>query len=231
MYLPAKLIEQIYDCRNQRLVMPLPFRENIVTYKKSNSPMLSTLKASSSPSDSYTYLSSWLNNAASKPIEFPQGLIRVVFDNGQVIGKRYQVKANQQHVPPSVITSIYLTIDSDNFIQYGNEFKPSNWMFDTVTSSLTSGIKNSFSEYVNIFRLTRNDLINARTNVLVKNLDRDDNEFFDIADKMVNERVFSEKYKICSSCNESAPITQRICKVCKNKLVKKKPVLIFHFTT
>ena len=104
-------------------------------------------------------------------------------------------------------------------------------MFDTVTSSSTSGIKNSFSEYDNIFRLTRNDLINARTNVLVKNLDRDDNEFFDIADKMVNERVFSEKYKICSSYNESAPITQRICKVCKNKLVKKKPVLIFHFTT
>ena len=71
-------------------------------------------------------------------------------------------------------------------------------MFDTVTNSLTSGIKNSFSEYDNTFRLTGNDLINARTSVLVKNLDRDDNEFFDIVDKMLNEKVFSEKYKICS---------------------------------
>ena len=95
-------------------------------------------------------------------------------------------------------------------------------MFDTVTNSLTSGIENSFSEYDNTFRLTGNDLINARTSVLVKNLDRDDNEFFDIVDKMVNEKVFSEKYKICSGCSESAPITQCICKVCKNELVKKK---------
>ena len=117
--------------------------------------MLSTLKASSTPSGSYTYLSSWLNSATSKPIQFPQGLIRVVFDNEKVIGKRYQVKANQQSVPSRVITSnIYLTIDSDNFIQYDNEFKPSNQMFDTVTNSLTSAIENSLSEYDNIFRLT-----------------------------------------------------------------------------
>ena len=159
LYLPVKLIEQIYNCRNQRLVMPLSFRENIVTYKKSNSPMLSTLKATSTLSGSYTYLSSWLNNAASKPIDFPQGLIRVVYDNEQVLGKLCRVKANQQSVPSSVITSnIYLTIESDNFIQYGKEFNPSNWMFDTVTNSLTSGIENSFSEYGNILRLTRNDL-------------------------------------------------------------------------
>ena len=65
--------------------------------------------------------------------------------------------------------------------------------------------------------------------MLVKNLDRDDNEFFDIVDKMVNEKVFSEKYKICSSCNESAPITQHVCKVCKNELDQKKPVLIKSF--
>ena len=77
LYLSAKLIEQIYNCRNQRLVMSLLFRENIVTYKKSNSPTLSILKASSTPSGSYTYLSSWLNNAVSKPIDFSQRLIRV----------------------------------------------------------------------------------------------------------------------------------------------------------
>ena len=38
--------------------------------------------------------------------------------------------------------------------------------------------------------------------------------------------IFSEKYKICSSFNETAPIIQCICKVCINELVKKKPVLI-----
>ena len=147
LYLLMKLIEQIYNCCNQQLVVPLLLRDNFVTYKKLNSPMLSTLKASSTPSGLYTCLSSWLNNAASKPIEFSQGLVRVVFDNEQVIGKRYQIKGNQQSVPSSVITSnIYLAIGSDNFIQYDKEFKLSGWMFDTVTNSLTSGIENSFSE-------------------------------------------------------------------------------------
>ena len=41
--------------------------------------------------------------------------------------------------------------------------------------------------------------------------------------------IFSEKYKICSSCNETAPIIQCICKVCISELVKKKTVLIESF--
>ena len=161
--------------------MPLSFHENIV-------------KASSTPSGSYTHLSSWLNNAASKPIEFPQGLIRVIFDNEQVIGKRYRVKVNQHLVPSSIIASnIYLTIASDNFIQYDNEFNPSNWMLNTVTNSLKSSTKNSFNEYNNTFCLTRNDLINAGTNVLSKSLDCGDSEFINIVEKKDNKKVFSEK--------------------------------------
>ena len=161
--------------------MPLSFHENIV-------------KASSTPSGSYTYFSSWLNNATSKPIEFPQGLIRVIFDNEQVIGKRYRVKVTQQLVPSSIIASnIYLTIASDSFIQCDNEFNPSNWMLNTVTNSLKSSTKNSFNEYNNRFCLTRNGLINARTNVLLKNLDCGDSEFINIVEKMDNEKVFSEK--------------------------------------
>ena len=42
-YLLRKVIEQIYNCRNTSLILPLGFRENLITYKFSNNPLLSTL--------------------------------------------------------------------------------------------------------------------------------------------------------------------------------------------
>ena len=69
-FLVAKMIEHIYDCRNKRLVLPVAFRENLVTYKMSNSPLLTALNGSSSPSGAHTFLTMWLNNNASQCVEF-----------------------------------------------------------------------------------------------------------------------------------------------------------------
>ena len=90
------LIEQIYNCRNKRSVLPLGFRENLITYKLSNNPLLSALNCSLKPSGSPTYLTSWLNSSASSAIEFPEGIVQVVFDNEQIIGKQYKLKQISQ---------------------------------------------------------------------------------------------------------------------------------------
>ena len=75
-------------------------------------------------------------------------LVRVVFDNEQVIVKRYRVKANQQSVPTSVITShAYLSIDVTNDIQYNNAYSPSHWMFQPADELVTSKILDSFNKY------------------------------------------------------------------------------------
>ena len=50
-FLLAKLIEQIYKCRNSHLVLPLGFRENLVTYKLSNNALLSALNSSTNRVD------------------------------------------------------------------------------------------------------------------------------------------------------------------------------------
>ena len=108
-YLLAKLIEQIYNCRKRRLILPLSFRENLITYQLSNNPLLSALlNCSSKPSGSHTYLTSWLNSSASSEIEFPEGIERVVFDNEQIIGKRYRVKTNQSTVPASAYQTVHI---------------------------------------------------------------------------------------------------------------------------
>ena len=94
-FLLAKLIEQICKCHNSCLVLPLGFCENLVTYKFSNNALLLALNSSTKPCGSHMFLSTWLNKAAESEIKFPNGIVRVVFDNEQMIGKCYQVKAEQ----------------------------------------------------------------------------------------------------------------------------------------
>lgn len=76
--------------------------------KRSNNPLLSALNCSSKSSGSHTYLTSWLNSSASSEIEFPEGIERVVFDNEQIIGKRYRVKTNQSTVPASAYQTVHI---------------------------------------------------------------------------------------------------------------------------
>ena len=91
-YLFAKILEQLYNCRNSRLVLPLSFQENLVTYKCSNSSLLTALNSASMPSGGHTSVTKKLKKAASTEIPFSPGIVRFVFDNEQVIGKRYRVK-------------------------------------------------------------------------------------------------------------------------------------------
>ena len=73
-YQLARLIEQIKS-RNSSLVLPLAFRKGLVTYKMSNSSLLSALNSKSKPSGSHTFITSWLNKSAECPIDFPPGVV------------------------------------------------------------------------------------------------------------------------------------------------------------
>ena len=108
------------------------------------------------------YGSTWLNNTASKCTKFPASFVGVVFDNEQVIGKWYRVKANQQSVLASVI-------NSGNFSQHNKTFKPSKWMFrPNIDDAFTSKILKTFDEHNLLFRVTRNDFISENLGTLTK---------------------------------------------------------------
>ena len=124
-YLLANLIEQIYKCWNSRLVLPLSFQEALVIYKPSNSAQLPALNSKSKPSGSHTYITSCLNKSAANEIEFVTGVVQTVFDNEQVVRKKYRVKADQSTVPSSVVSSsIYLSIDKTSDIQNNESLRP-----------------------------------------------------------------------------------------------------------
>ena len=130
------VIEKIYKCCNSHLILSLEFHGNFVTYKLSNNAILLSLNSSAKPCESHTFPSTWLNKAVESQIKFPNGIVRVVFDNEQVIGKCYWVKADQASVPASLISnSAYLIMDDSCNMQFEDIYKPSNWMFKSVDGS------------------------------------------------------------------------------------------------
>ena len=119
-----KCIEQIYSIRHKRLVLPLAFKQNLLTYLLSNSNLLLNFNGCTGTGGSYTYLKNWLCDQAGEELTVPKGVVRIVFDIEQVIGKRYSVKVNIRNVPTSVITShAYLKIDTCD-IQTKSYLKP-----------------------------------------------------------------------------------------------------------
>ena len=130
-FIIAYLIKQLYSSQNEKLVLPLSFRHNILTYSFSHSRSLINTINSFLPAGSKTYLTNWLTKNAENEIPFPEGLIKVVFDNEQVIGKNYKAKVSGNLVKSSVITSKACIKISDSDIQGFADMKPKYWLFKT----------------------------------------------------------------------------------------------------
>ena len=118
----ARIVEQIYSLTNKNLVLPLSFKENILTYKLTHSKQLINYNARLTAAGSYTYLTDWLTNQAASPIQVPGGVIRNLMDNEQVVGKNRLITADNK-VPVSVITShAHILIDKESDVQQESRF-------------------------------------------------------------------------------------------------------------
>ena len=100
----AKVIKLIYYCRASKLVLPNHFLENILCYSFTNCKSNLNFQGSRSPGGAYTFTKSWVKELAQDPIVFPQGLVKVVFNNCQKVGKTYAITGTNI-VPTNVITS------------------------------------------------------------------------------------------------------------------------------
>ena len=59
------------------------FQDNVLLYTLTNSKTIVSYCNTFLPSGGYNFLSNCLNKLADKPISFPLGLARAVFDNNQ----------------------------------------------------------------------------------------------------------------------------------------------------
>ena len=225
-FIIAYLIEQLYSSQDEKLVLPLSFRHNILTYSFSHSRSLINTINSFLPAGSKTYLTNWLTKNAENEIPFPEGLIKVVFDNEQVIGKNYKAKVSGNLVKSSVITSKACIKISDSDIQGFADMKPKYWLFKTNND--VSLIMESLNEHQNIFRETRNAFIKERVQLLEReqNIKPLTKKCTDEADKLVERKKESYSEKICIECGEANDLTYRLCTSCNGKLTNNNSIIL-----
>ena len=213
----AKILEEIYKCRNSRIVLPLSFAQNLLTYSYSHSRKLIAYNACVSPGGSNTYLSQWLTEQSTYEVPFPKGFTKCVFDNQQVIGKTRTVKADNK-VPSSVITShCYISINCDDLIQNDPAFKPEQWIFGEITDEINESMKTEELEYSNLLRSTRNSFISSRIRTVTQQHKSAD---IDVIDELVEGVRKSKCEKICSDCGARNYAKLRMCSNCQGHLRK-----------
>ena len=106
------------------------------------------------------------NQKCRKRNTVPEGLIKIAFDNEQVIGENYKVKVKVSWnlVKSSVITSKAYFKITDSDIQGFAAIKPKYWLFNTNND--VPLIMESLNEQRDIFRETRNGFIKKRVQLL-----------------------------------------------------------------
>jgi len=225
-YQVAKVIEQIYCAKNSRLILPLSFRHNLISYSLSGSKQLIKLNSKISPAGSYTFLKNWFNDNAREEISFPSGTVRVVFDNEQVVGKRYTVSLDNPTVPLSVVTShAYLELDKNSNTQSREELSPKHWLFQNP-NEMSQKLANFPAEFSEDFRSSRNQFIQTRLDCIEQRQKLIISEngakcFTDYIDHYVNQFEESKSEKTCSECGAENDFAYRLCTNCKGKLKKK----------
>ena len=156
--------------RNNRLILPLSLRHNLMTYILSGSKLLVQLNGNSMPGGSYTFIKSALEKNAKEELTIPNGTIRVVFDNEQVVGKKYTVSVDNPTVPISVITShaylVYDKNDACSTIQRCESLSPKNWYFEELDSDAFTALLNFPKTYISNFCTSRNKFIQSRIDIL-----------------------------------------------------------------
>ena len=91
----AKIIELIYACRHSKLVLPNHFIENLLCYSYTNCKSFLNFLGDRSPGGAYSFLCNWLQKQSKEPLEFPEGLVKSIFDNSQKVGKTYLISGTQ----------------------------------------------------------------------------------------------------------------------------------------
>lgn len=168
------IIEQIYNLRFNKLVLPTSFLLNLYIYMITGSKMCVDAMSSILPCGSYGTVRNWLQNLSADQIQYPtEGSLMNVFDNSQVIGKKHGIRPGNK-VNSSVMTMKAYTVLSVNKIQEDHDLSPS----ECFPSTTLTGYEDRVRE------LSNNDVHGNRL-VAQRNFDK----FNSVVNDMVNQNT------------------------------------------
>lgn len=196
------------------------FQDISLLYSLTNSKTMVNYCNKLSPSGGYNFLSNWLSKLADKPISFPSGLARAVFDNNQKVGRTYVITGDKK-VPASTMTShLWLILDEKSKHQENEILMPKNWMWNKSDESF-SALLESICEVDKSFRESRDTFLKQCIEIVKFQYQNNkihcvDNILFNI------ETVPTEK--LCMDCGCEYDPTFKTCRNCGNNKFTKETV-------
>ena len=165
-----------------------------------------------------------MTDQAADPVRFPSGMVRSVFDNEQVIGKRHIIKTDNKVPLIVVISHMYITMDANNQIQCDKDFAPTTWLFENPTEIERKDYLEQFDDVLQ----TRNDFIDIRLKVVNGETQQEDTQgstkSIDFIDQIILQKKKCEENKICVDCGDENE--SRKCTNCKGLLVHEMPNIL-----
>ncbi|KAH3737424.1 hypothetical protein DPMN_044017 [Dreissena polymorpha] len=118
-------IEHVYQLTCSNLVTPYSFVLNLMQYQATQSKLCINLNSKVHPCGAYKTVNNWLTNHGSIPLPFPKDNCIVVFDNDQIIGKSWYIKADNK-VNASIVTS-FCAVEFNSRLQFDKSLHPKVW--------------------------------------------------------------------------------------------------------
>lgn len=106
----CRAMEQIYAMRFHKLVAPISFLISLNVYTKTSSRQVVDMLSKTSPSGSYSTLSSWIAKSGSSAPLCPPGTVIAGFDNEQVIGYKRGIGPHQKSRSSVITTQVYIPL-------------------------------------------------------------------------------------------------------------------------
>ena len=85
-------------------------------------------------------------------------------------------------------------------------------MFKPIQETWLESIFDSFEQYNDLFQQTRNQLLSERLALIIGSQEINaDNEMQDDIDRLVEEKKRAANFKMCPTCKQETPFSQRTC--------------------
>ena len=203
-------------------IMPFHFREQVLLYSLTRSRLALSLLGSGSPSGSYQTVKAWLRSedAARRAEGSVDGGVMAVFDNNQVLQRRWQITTNNT-VKSSTITMVaFLEITMVN-LMYQPEFSPGQWMWSCFPPDgeamlmCREAIARRFLYNIHLHPW----LADVIEEVVYDQCLDANGVFSDSVDVKVSERKHNDLYKTCPNCGDNyMPKRNRLCRSCNTTI-------------
>ena len=126
----ASAVDSIYKASRLRLITPLHFMTNLVSYHVSGSKLLCSMDNQLAPAGSYQSVLKWLNEQSIAPLSHPPATDTVTyFDNNQVLVKNWRVRFDARMAVSVITTVMHLFPPHPSRLQFDPALIPSSWLY------------------------------------------------------------------------------------------------------